>query len=140
MAKQKKFDLVCGLALLYGTASLIHHLHNTIYLSDYPNMPRWLTPAGVMGAWCFIAIIGAIGGLLIYYSLQTIGYIAFVVFAMLGFCGLDHYAIAKVSEHSFWMNATIFVEVATALTLFLAALIQIPRVMRREDELESANA
>jgi hypothetical protein len=125
--------LIVWLALIYGAASLIHHVHNALFLSDYPNMPAWLTPARVMVAWGFVASIGAGGGLLVYHRYYAAGYCVLGVFAALGFCGLDHYAIARMSEHSFWMNATILIEVATALALFLAISFAVPRLMRSEN-------
>jgi hypothetical protein len=130
--------LIVLLAILYGAASLTHHVHNAVFLADYPNMPAWLTPARVMLAWAFVASIGAVGGLLVYHSFQAAGYCVLGVYAALGFCGLDHYAIARMSEHSFWMNATILVEVGTALALFLAITYELPRLMRSENPAATA--
>lgn len=31
-------------------ANLLHHSHNAEYLELYPNMPAWLSPAGVYAA------------------------------------------------------------------------------------------
>lgn len=47
--------------LLYGTASLIHFVHNALYLDFYPNLPPWLTPLGVLASWLVVAGIGAAG-------------------------------------------------------------------------------
>ena len=43
------------LMLVYGAASLLHFMHNAVYLRDYPNLPVWLTSAGVVGAWLVVA-------------------------------------------------------------------------------------
>lgn len=129
--------LVCGLALLYAFASFVHHIHNAIYLAEYPNMPVWLTPASVMVAWAFVAGVGLIGGLLLYHRFEAAGLCVLGVFAALGFCGLDHYAIANFSQHTFWMNATILFEVATALALFAVVAFNLPRLLRSSSPVEA---
>jgi hypothetical protein len=49
------------LALAYAAASLFHHVHNAAFLGDYPNMPAWLTPAGVYAAWLGVTAVGIVG-------------------------------------------------------------------------------
>jgi hypothetical protein len=93
--------------LLYGAASLVHFMHNAVYLELYPNMPHWLTPFGVLGSWLVIAAIGAIGYWLLRTGSKVAGFAAIALYAVLGFGGLDHYAIAPVSAHSLTMNVTI---------------------------------
>ena len=53
--------LLPGLLALYGLTSLLHFMHNAVYLHDYPNLPAWLTAAGVVGAWLVVATIGVLG-------------------------------------------------------------------------------
>lgn len=130
-------DTVCVLALLHAFASFVHHLHNAVYLADYPNMPVWLTPASVMVAWAFVASVGAAGGVLLYHGFETAGYCVLGIFAALGFCGLDHYAIANMSQHTIWMNATILFEVATALALFLVIAVKLPGMLRSTPSIEA---
>ena len=125
--------VVSALALLYGFASLVHHVHNTLYLADYPNMPEWLTPLRVMLAWAFVAGVGVLGGGLLYHRFESAGLIVLGVFAGLGFCGLDHFAIAKMSEHTFWMNFTILFEVGAAFLLLNAVAFHLPRLMRNDE-------
>ena len=50
------------------------------------------------------------------------GFLIIAIYAVLGFGGLDHYAIAPLGAHSIAMNATIIGEVAAAsvLVIFLA--------------------
>jgi len=105
--------------LLYGALSLVHFLHNALYLQLYPNMPAWLTPVGVLAAWLVTAAIGALGYWLFRRGLKAIGLVTIAIYAMLGFAGLDHYAIAPVSAHSWAMNATIIGEVIAASLLLL---------------------
>ena len=46
------------LMLVYGAASLLHFIHNALYLRDYPNLPAWLTSGGVIAAWLVVAAVG----------------------------------------------------------------------------------
>jgi len=39
------------------------------------------------------------------------------LYAVLGFAGLDHYTLAPISAHTLAMNATIWLETATAVLL-----------------------
>jgi len=110
--------LIC--MLVYGAASLAHFVHNAAYLALYPNLPAWLTPAGVLLSWVLIAGIGAIGYGLFHKGLQVAGLSVIALYAALGFAGLDHYALAPVSAHSLVMNATIIGEVIAASVLLLA--------------------
>ncbi|MBS0417124.1 MAG: hypothetical protein JSR66_05390 [Proteobacteria bacterium] len=108
------------LILIYGAASLVHFLHNAVYLGSYPNMPVWLTPLGVLASWLVVAATGAVGYWLLRHGWTAVGLIAIALYAVLGFAGLDHYAIAPVSAHSWAMNATILIEVIAASVLLLA--------------------
>ena len=105
--------------LLYGAASLVHFIHNAVYWGLYPNMPVWLTPLGVLASWLVIAGTGAVGYWLLRKGLTLAGLTAIILYAALGFAGLDHYAIAPVSAHSWAMNATIVGEVIAAAALLV---------------------
>ena len=115
----KRDNILLTLVVLYGVMSLVHSLHNAVYLRLYPNMPAWLTPVGVLVAWLVIAAIGTVGYWLFRRGLHAIGLIAIALYAALGFGGLDHYAIAPVSAHSWAMNATIVAEVIAASALLV---------------------
>lgn len=106
--------------LIYGVMSLVHFLHNAVYLRLYPNMPAWLTPVGVLASWLVIAAIGALGYWLFLRGLKAIGLVTIAIYAALGFGGLDHYAIAPVSAHSLAMNGSIVGEVIAAAALLVA--------------------
>ena len=107
------------LMLVYGAASLLHFIHNAVYLRDYPNLPAWLTSGGVIAAWLVVAAVGVLGYRLYSRVSRAAGSIAIAAYAVLGFGGLDHYTVAPVSAHTVAMNLTILLEVATAAVLLI---------------------
>jgi len=111
------------LMLIYGAASLLHFLHNAVYLRDYPNLPLWLTAGGVMGAWMIVAGTGLVGYLLYSRVTRAGGLIAITVYAAFGLAGLDHYTVAPVSAHTVAMNLTILLEAATAVGLLVCVAL-----------------
>jgi hypothetical protein len=111
------------LTLIYSAASLLHFLHNAVYLRDYPNLPLWLTAGGVMGAWMIQAGTGLVGYLLYSRVTRAGGLITIAVYAAFGLAGLDHYTVAPVSAHTVAMNLTILLEVATAVGLLVCVAL-----------------
>jgi hypothetical protein len=109
--------------LIYGAASLLHFLHNAVYLRDYPNLPLWLSAGGVMGAWMIVAGTGLAGYLLYSRVTRAGGLITIAVYAALGLAGLDHYTVAPVSAHTLAMNLTILLEAATAVGLLVCVAL-----------------
>lgn len=105
-----------ALVLAHAAASLLHFVHNAAFLGDYPNMPAWISPAGIYGAWLAEAAIGALGVLLCWRG-RSAGLVLIAVYALLGLGGLDHYTLAPVSAHTVAMNATIWLETGTAVAL-----------------------
>lgn len=103
----------------YGVASLAHFVHNAVYIDAYPNLPAWLTPVVVYDAWLVIAATGLCGYWLYRRRARVVGLAVIGVYALLGFGGLDHYALAPPSAHSMAMNATILAEVIAASVLLL---------------------
>jgi hypothetical protein len=114
----RKDSLLLPLILIYGAASLAHHMHNAIYLHDYPNLPVWLTAAGV-AAWLAVAAVGAVGYLLYRRVSRAVGLMTISAYAVLGFAGLDHYTVAPMSAHTLVMNLTILLEVVTSAVLLV---------------------
>jgi hypothetical protein len=104
------------LVLVHAAASLVHFAHNAAYLADYPNMPAWISPAGIYGAWLAEAAVGALGVLLMLRG-RSMGLVLLALYALLGLAGLDHYTLAPISAHTLAMNATIWLETATAIIL-----------------------
>ena len=106
------------LVLVHAAASLVHFAHNATFLADYPNMPAWLSPAGVYAVWLAQAAIAA-AGVLLFLRGGLIGLVLIAIYAVLGFAGLDHYVLAPMSAHTIAMNATIWLEFATGLLLLV---------------------
>jgi hypothetical protein len=114
------------LVLLHTAASLLHFAHNATYLADYPNMPTWLSPRGVYGAWLAEAAIGA-AGVWLWLRGRVVGLAMVAVYAVLGLGGLDHYTLAPMSAHTIAMNATIWLESATGIALLVSAGLMFKR-------------
>src|SRR5688572_18585339 len=108
------------LLAVYCGASLVHFVHNAEFLSDYPNLPAWLTRSTVYLAWLAIAAVGAAGLLFLKSRFRLVGLLLIGGYAALGFDGLGHYARAPVSAHTLAMNATIWFEVVAAAALLTA--------------------
>ena len=107
------------LMLSYGAASLLHFAHNAVYLHDYPNLPEWLTSTGVVTAWLVVALTGVFGYLLYSRVSRVAGMLTIAVYALFGFGGLDHYAVAPVTAHTAGMNLTILLEAGSSLALLV---------------------
>jgi hypothetical protein len=111
------------LLIIYCVASLIHFVHNAEFVSDYPNLPVWLTRSKVYLASLAVTAVGAVGIVLFKLRARLLGLVLIAGYAALGFAGLDHYWVAPVSAHSLAMNATIWFEVAAAAVLLAAVLV-----------------
>jgi hypothetical protein len=105
--------------LVYGAASLLHSMHNAVYLRNYPNLPAWLTSTGVVAAWLVVAAVGILGYLLYSRVSRVAGLVTISAYAVLGFGGLDHYTVAPVSAHTRAMNLTILLEAVTSAVLLV---------------------
>lgn len=106
--------------LAYAVASVLHHVHNAVFLDAYPNMPTWLSAAGVYAAWLGVTAVGLVGYLLFRWSYHLAGLAAAAAYGAFGFDGLAHYSLAPLSAHGFMMNLTIWLEVVTATLLLVA--------------------
>ena len=107
------------LMILYGAASLFHFVHNATYVQDYPNLPAWITPVGVYVSWCVIAAVGVLGYWLYRKVSRGLGLVVIAIYALFGFDGLGHYALAPMGVHTFAMNASILTEVVAAAVLLV---------------------
>jgi hypothetical protein len=113
-------DALLIFLLVYGAASLFHHIHNAAFLSDYPNMPTSLSPARVYAAWVTVTAVGVVGYCLVRWRYQLTGLAVLAIYGVLGLDGLGHYLLAPLRAHTFTMNVTIWLEVATAALLLAA--------------------
>jgi hypothetical protein len=109
--------LLVALAIYCG-ASLIHFAHNAEFISEYPNLPIWLTRSNVYVAWLAVTLVGASGVFLFRLGVRLLGLVLIAGYAALGFAGLDHYTLASPSAHTLTMNATILFEVTAAAVVF----------------------
>ena len=116
-------SLLAGLLLLYAVASLVHFTHNAEYLSDYPNLPPWLTRGGIYLAWFAETALGILGYVLYRFGWRLGGLALVGVYAAFGFDGLLHYTRAAFDAHTFTMNFTILFEVAAAALLLTRAVM-----------------
>lgn len=108
--------------LAHVAATLIHFVHNAVYLNEYPNLPHWLTSGGVYASWCALTAIGVFGWVLMRYVSTNVGLVTLGVYALLGFGGFDHYTVAAISAHTSAMNLTIVLEAITGSLLLIATV------------------
>ena len=117
-------DVLLLSALACAAASLLHHVHNAEFLHEYPNMPPWLTPAGVYAAWLAVNLVGLAGYALLRWKYRLAGLALLGIYGALGFYGLAHYAVAPLSSHTMAMHMTIGLEVVTALMLLITVVLE----------------
>lgn len=121
----RSFNRLLGLASAYCVASFAHFVHNAEFLSQYPNMPLWLSRSKVYAAWLAITAVGVTGLVLARSRFVLGGLLLVATYAAFGFDGLGHYALAPVSAHTAAMNLTIWLEVAAAAVLLLFVLHEV---------------
>lgn len=108
--------------LLYCSASLFHFVHNAVYIDEYPNLPSWISAAGVYLTWFAITGIGALGYILFRYGFRITGLVTIAIYGAIGLDGLGHYSLAPLSAHTFTMNLSIWLEAITAIMVLITAL------------------
>jgi hypothetical protein len=116
------------LLMLHIAASLIHFIHNAEFISDYPNLPSWITRANVYAVWLVITAGGALGYAIYRLLNRTMGVVILSVYAAIGLDGLLHYARAPMGAHTHGMNFTIWLEALSAAILMLYLLFSARRV------------
>ena len=115
-----RVDGLLILLLVYSAASLFHYVHNAAFLNEYPNLPAWLSPVRVYVAWLGVTAVGLVGYVLVRGGYRFAGLVLIAVYGALGLDGLGHYGLAPLSEHTFTMNLTIWLEAVTALLVLIA--------------------
>lgn len=106
------------LLLLYCGASLLHFVHNAEYVTDYPNLPAWISRGAIYGTWLAVSSLGLLGYVLYRGRYAFLGLILLAIYTALGFDGLLHYGRAPFAAHTMGMNATIWLEVMAAALAF----------------------
>ena len=129
MAFERAWVRVLAVLLFaYASASLVHHVHNAEFLSEYPNMPAWITRPSVYAAWLCETMLGVAGYLLLRRGHPAFGLSVIAVYAALGFDAFAHYALAPAGAHTAAMNATIWLEAAAAALVFVALAVLAKRL------------
>ena len=123
--------------LAYAAASLVHFAHNATHLQEYPHMPPWLTPVRVYAAWAALSALGACGYWLARRGSPAAGLVLIGVYAVCGFGGLEHYALAPLGAHSAAMNASIVAEALAAAVLLWYVGRYSPVLMRVQARVRS---
>ena len=122
MRSERKIDQADRLLIIlivYCSASLFHFIHNAVFIDEYPNLPGWISAAGVYITWFGITGIGVVGYLLIRHGKRFIGLVTVAVYGALGLDGLGHYSLAPMSAHTFSMNLTIWLEAISAVMVLI---------------------
>jgi hypothetical protein len=119
-----------ALVVLYAVASFVHFAHNAEFLTDYPNLPSWLTRVQVYAVWVGITALGVLGYWLLRAGRVLVGLGVLGVYASIGFDGLLHYTRAPLAAHTPAMNFTIWAEVAAAAVLLAAVSARIIKELR----------
>ncbi|HMN45851.1 MAG TPA: hypothetical protein PKE27_14830 [Povalibacter sp.] len=112
-------SLLLAAVIAHVVATLIHFVHNAVFLADYPNLPAWLTAGGVYASWIVLTAVGLLGLALLRYVAVPLGLGVLVLYALLGFGGFDHYTVAAISAHTTAMNLTILFEAVTGSILLV---------------------
>jgi len=117
--KISQADWLPIILLVYCSASLLHFIHNAVFIDAYPNLPGWISAVGVYITWFGITGIGIAGYSLIRYGKRFIGLVTCAVYGAIGLDGLGHYSLAPISAHTFTMNLTIWLEAITAVIVLI---------------------
>jgi hypothetical protein len=135
----KRLRVWAGLMALYCATSLLHFAHNATYLDDYPNLPAWLSAAGVYAVWLAESAVGVIAYVLVRMNRIITGLIVSAIYAMFGFDGLGHYVLAPMAAHTAVMNATIWAEVIAAMLLLIAIITAVVHAIASRKQMRAQN-
>ena len=107
-----------AIVFLHLATTLSHFAHNALRLRDYPGLPDDWTSLGVMLAWLPIALLG-ITGLVLLQARRPAARPVLATFAVLGFAGFGHYALAPFGSHTLVMHLAIFAEAMSGAALLV---------------------
>ena len=120
--------------LAYCSASLFHFVHNAVYIEEYPNLPAWISVAGIYLTWLGITAIGIIGYWLLRSGKRLIGLLTLGVYGAIGLAGLAHYSLAPISAHTFTMNLSIWSEAVTAVVVLITVTVMLVNHLKARPE------
>lgn len=120
--------------LAYCSASLFHFVHNAVYIEEYPNLPAWISVAGIYLTWLGITAIGIIGYWLLRSGKRLIGLLTLGVYGAIGLDGLAHYSLAPISAHTFTMNLSIWSEAVTAVVVLITVTVMLVNHLKARPE------
>jgi hypothetical protein len=124
LGEQSSADKLLRFVLpLYVAASLLHFSHNAEFLSDYPNLPSWISRANIYVIWLGLTTMGCMGFWMYRQRRVRTGLLVLGLYATLGFGGLLHYSRAPFSAHTLSMNVTILLEASIAALLLAVVLV-----------------
>jgi hypothetical protein len=112
-------DWLLPALLACAAAGLFHHIHNAQFIDHYPNMPGSLSAPMVYAAWIGATAIGFIGYFALRAGYRRLGVGLLALYGLYGLDALGHYALAPIGAHSTAMNASIWLEAATAAALLV---------------------
>ena len=95
-------------------ASAVHFADNALSIERYPE-PGWITPAGVVAAWCVVTAIAAFA--LTRKAADTVFFVAAAIYAMVLLSGLLHYAFGAPMHMPLRSNVTVLVEAFVGVVL-----------------------
>ena len=88
-------------------ASAVHFADNALAIARYPE-PAWITPAGIVAAWCVVTAIAVLG--LMRRTADRVFFAAAAIYAMVLLSGLLHYAFGAPMHMARRSNVTVLVE------------------------------
>jgi hypothetical protein len=100
-------------------ASALHFADNALTIGRYPE-PGWITPLGVVAAWCVVTAIGVLA--LTRKSADAVFVAAAAVYSLVLLSGLLHYAFGAPTHMALRSNVTVVAEAVTGLLLAGALL------------------
>ncbi len=107
-------------------ASAAHFADNALAIERYPE-PGWITPAGVVAAWCVITAIAAFA--LVRRAADAPFFAAAALYALILLSGLLHYAFGAPMHMALRTNVTVVAEAVVGIAL--ASVLLRERLLRR---------
>jgi hypothetical protein len=95
-------------------ASALHFADNALAIEQYPE-PGWITPLGVVAAWCPVTAIAVVA--LARKTADRVFFTAAAAYVLILISGLLHYAFAAPMHMAVRSNVTVVAEALTGFAL-----------------------